>query len=106
MNGLLNLIILSSKFNYSRTDLFIDYPSNFVLKPFFIIAEETDEDESSAIFNKRMAASMLSLKEELEIESKYGMDTPLAGSLLSLHPGISYIKQSKRIFINAKQFYF
>ncbi|KAK9752905.1 Major Facilitator Superfamily [Popillia japonica] len=48
--------------------------------------EETDEDESSAIFNKRMAASMLSLKEELEIESKYGMDTPLAGSLLSLHP--------------------
>ncbi|KAI4463679.1 monocarboxylate transporter [Holotrichia oblita] len=48
--------------------------------------EETDEDESSAIFNKRLAASMLSLKEELEIESKYGMDTPLAGSLLSLHP--------------------
>lgn len=64
---------------------------NPIIFVYVIFSEEDDEDYADKTFNKRMAASMISLKEELEIESKYGIDTPLAGSVLSLHPGIYYL---------------
>lgn len=52
-----------------------------------LFLEENNEDDEDASFDKKMAVSSLSLEEELAIESKYGIDTPLAGSVLSLHPG-------------------
>ena len=49
-----------------------------------VILEDNERNEVSNI-HKEPSQSQLSL--DLEVEAIYGIDTPLAGSVLSLYPG-------------------